>query len=76
MLWFAEIYNKGNLVLAWVEQTEPESPILGEAKAALCAIRRAAREGYKRLIVEGYAWNVIKSLVNPAQRPHWSIASS
>lgn len=36
---------KGVLLMAWAEQIDPERPILGEAKADLCAIRRASQEG-------------------------------
>ena len=39
--------------MAWAEQIDPGSPILEEAKAALCAIRRASQEDYKKIIMEG-----------------------
>lgn len=62
--------DKGVLLTAWAEQIDPGSPILGDAKAALCAIRKAIQEDYKKVIVEGDAWNVIEPLINSAQQPH------
>ena len=44
--------DKGVLLMAWAEQIDPGSPILGEEKAALCAIRRASQEDYKKIIME------------------------
>ena len=38
--------DKGVLLMAWAEQIDPGSPILGEEKAALCAIRRASQEDH------------------------------
>ena len=34
--------------MVMAEQTVLVSPLLGEAKAALCAIRRAVDEGFKK----------------------------
>ena len=53
-----------------LEQTEP---ILGEAKASWLAIKKAADEGFKRIILEGDVLNVIESLKNKAVVPHWRI---
>ena len=38
--------DKGELLFAWAEQIEPGSPLVGEAKAALCAIKRATEMGF------------------------------
>lgn len=34
--------KKQKLLSAWTEQLDPSSPLLGEAKVALCVLRRAA----------------------------------
>ena len=36
----------GNLLLAWLEQFESGNSLLGEVRAARCAIRRAINEGF------------------------------
>ena len=38
--------------MVMAEQIVLVSPLLGEAKAALCAIRRAVDKGFKKIIVE------------------------
>nr|XP_023927580.1 uncharacterized protein LOC112038979 [Quercus suber] len=65
--------DKGVLVFAWTEQIEPSSPLVGKAKAALCAIKRAIENGFSKIIVEGDAWNVIDPLSSAGKTPHWSI---
>ena len=65
--------DKGELLFAWAEQIEPVSPLVGEAKATLCAIKRAIENGFSKIIVEGDAWNVIDPLSNAGKTPHWSI---
>ena len=52
--------QEGNLVAAWAEQLCPGSPLSGEANAALSAIQRAADAGFKNVVIEGDAWNVIE----------------
>ncbi|KAK9988077.1 hypothetical protein SO802_028316 [Lithocarpus litseifolius] len=47
--------------------------LLGEAKAAWLAIKKAAEEGFKRIILEGDALNVIEPLKNKAVVSHWRI---
>ncbi|KAL0014567.1 hypothetical protein SO802_001636 [Lithocarpus litseifolius] len=59
---------KGDLIFAWAEQVEPGSPLVGEVKAALCAIKRAIENGFSKIIVEGDA------LSNTGMKPHWSVA--
>ena len=66
--------DKGDLMFAWAKQIEPGSPLMGEAKAALCAIKRAIENGFSKIIVEGDAWNVIDPLSNTGMTSHWSIA--
>lgn len=44
--------EKGTLLMVMAEQTVLASLLQGEAKAALCAIRRAVDEGFKKIIVE------------------------
>ena len=56
------ISENGEMLLAWVDQLVSESPLLGEAKAALRAIKRAVLEGYINIIIESDAWNVIEPL--------------
>ena len=56
------ISENGEMLLAWVDQLVSESPLLGEAKAALGAIERAVLEGYINIIIESDAWNVIEPL--------------
>ena len=46
---------------------------MDEAKAALCAIKRAIENGFSKIIVEVDAWNVIDPLSNAGKTPHWSI---
>ena len=65
--------DKRDLLFAWAEQIEPGSPLVGEAKAALCAVKRAIENGFSKIIVEGDAWNVIDPLSNTGNGPHWSI---
>ena len=49
--------------------------MLGEAKAAWCAIKCVAMEGYRNIILEGDALNVIDPSKNVDYVPHWSIKS-
>ena len=53
-----------------MDQTEPLS---GEAKATWLAIKKVADEGFKRIILEGDALNVIEPLKNKAAISHWRI---
>ena len=53
-----------------MDQTEP---LLGEAKATWLAIKKVADEGFKRIILEGDALNVIEPLKNKAAISHWRI---
>lgn len=41
--------------MAWAEQLDLGSPILGEAKTTLQLGRQLGQEGYKKVIVEGDA---------------------
>ena len=66
--------DKGDLIFAWAEQVEPGSPLVGVAKVALCAIKRAIENGFSKIIVEGDAWNVKDPLCNIGMKPHCSIA--
>ena len=65
----------GNLLLAWLEQFESGTSLLGEARVAWCAMRCAMNEGFKNIILEGDAWNVIELLKKSDVAPHWSIRS-
>ena len=65
--------QRGKLIGAWTEQLEQTKPLLGEAKATWLAIKKAADEGFKRIILEGDALNVIEPLKNKAVIPHWRI---
>ena len=65
----------GNLLLAWLEQFESGNSLLGEARVAWCAMRCAMNEGFKNIILEGDAWNVIEPLKKSDVAPHWSIRS-
>ena len=67
--------HEGNLVAAWAEQRCPGSPLSGEANATLLAIQRVADVGFKNVVIEGDAWNVIELLRNQVTAPHWSIKS-
>ena len=62
--------DKGDLMFAWAKQIEPGSPLMGEAKATLCAIKRAIENGFSKIIVEGDAWNVIDPLSNTGMTSH------
>ena len=66
--------EKGDLIFAWAEQVELSSPLVGEAKVALCVIKRAIENGFSKIIVEGDACNVKDPLSNTGMKPHWSIA--
>ncbi|XP_065634872.1 uncharacterized protein LOC136069815 [Quercus suber] len=66
--------DKGDLIFAWIEQVGQDSPLVGEAKVALCAIRKAIDKGFSKVFVEGNAWNVIDPLRNAGMKPLWSIA--
>ena len=65
--------DKGELLFAWAKQIEPGSPLVGEGKAAFCAIKRAIENEFSKIIVEVDAWNVIDPLTNAGKTPHWSI---
>ena len=65
--------QRGKLIGAWTEQLEQLQPLLGEAKAAWLAIKNAVEEGFKRIILEGDALNVIEPLKNKAVASHWRI---
>ena len=65
--------DKGELLFAWAKQIEPGSPLVGEGKAAFCAIKRAIENEFSKIIVEVDAWNVIDPLSNAGKTPHWSI---
>ena len=67
--------QEGNCVAAWAEQRIPGGPLFGEASAALMAIQKAADAGFKNVVIEGNAWNVIEPLRNQVAVPHWSIKS-
>lgn len=61
------------MLLAWVDQLVFENPLLGEAKAALRAVKRAVLEGYFNIMIDGDAWNVIEPLSKSDVAPYWSI---
>ena len=65
----------GNLLLAWSEHFESGNSLLGEVRVAWCAMRCAMNEGFKNIILEGDAWNVIEPLKKSDVTPHWSIKS-
>ena len=65
----------GKLLLAWTEQLDPRNSLIGEAKVAWCAIKCVVMEGYRNIILEGDAINVINPLKNVDSVPHWSIKS-
>nr|XP_023917825.1 uncharacterized protein LOC112029377 [Quercus suber] len=65
--------QRGKFIAAWTEQLEQIEPLLGEAKAAWLAINKAAEEGFKRIILEGDALNIIGPLKNKAVGSHWRI---
>ena len=56
--------QRGNLLATWTKQLDQIEPLLGEAKATWLAIKQAADEGFKRIILEGDALNVIEPLKN------------
>ena len=56
--------DSGKLLLALAKQLDPGNSLLGEAKATWCAIKCAAMEGYRNIILEGDALNVIDPLKN------------
>ena len=62
--------QRGKLIGAWTEQLDQIESVLGEAKASWLAIKKAADEGFKRIILEGDVLNVIESLKNKAVVPH------
>ena len=65
----------GNLLLAWLEQFESGNSLLGETRAAWCAIRCAMNEAFQNIFLKGDAWNVIEPLKKSDVAPHWSIRS-
>ena len=65
--------QEGNLVAAWAEQLCSGSPLSGEVNAALLAIQRAADTGFKNIVIEGDAWNIIEPLRNQGSAPYWSL---
>ena len=54
--------DSGKLLLAWAEQLDLGNSLLGEAKVVWCAIKFVAMEGYRNIILEGDALNVIDPL--------------
>ncbi|KAL0003165.1 hypothetical protein SO802_016946 [Lithocarpus litseifolius] len=65
--------DSGKLLLAWTEQLDPGNSLLGEAKAAWWAIKCAAMEGYRNIILEGDALNVIDPLKNANYVPRTNL---
>ena len=65
--------QRGKLIGAWTEQLEQTEPLLGEAKVAWLAIKKPTDEGFKRIILEGDALNVIEPFKNKAVVSHWRI---
>ena len=65
--------QRGKLIGACTEQLEQSEPLLGEAKAAWLVIKKAADKGFKRIILEGDALNVIEPSRNKAVASHWRI---
>ena len=57
--------QRGNLLAAWTEQLDQTEPLL--------AIKKAANEGFKRIILEGDALNVIEPLKNKVVVSYWRI---
>ena len=67
--------DSGKLLLAWAEQLDLGNSLLGEAKVVWCAIKFIAMEGYRNIILEGDALNVIDPLKSVDSVPHWSFKS-
>ena len=65
--------QKGKLIGAWTELLEQTEPLLGEAKVAWLAIKKATDKGFKRIILEGDALNVIEPFKNKVVVSHWRI---
>ena len=65
--------QRGNFVVAWIEKLDHTEPLMGEAKAAWIAIKKAAEEEFERIILEGDQLNAIERLRNKLAASHWSI---
>ena len=52
-----------------------QDPLIAEAKATYLVGRKAVEQGYKFVICEGDAMNVIQSIQNSSISPHWFIES-
>ena len=65
--------QRGNLRAAWTEWLDQTEPLLGEAKVIWLAIKKAVDEGFKRIILEGDALNVIEPLKNKVVVSHQRI---
>ena len=67
--------DNGYLLLTWSKHFESGNSLLGEARAAWFAMNCAVNEGFRNIILEGDAWNVIEPLKKSDITPHWSIKS-
>nr|XP_023870351.1 uncharacterized protein LOC111982965 [Quercus suber] len=65
--------NHGRVVLAWTDILDPGGPLWGEAKAAYVAVNKAVESGFKKVIIEGDAWNVIDPLKDKKSSSEWTI---
>ncbi|KAF3951872.1 hypothetical protein CMV_022522 [Castanea mollissima] len=65
----------GMIISICTAKEPPQSPIWGEAKAALLAMSTAVNLGYKFVIFEGNAKVVIESIVCSSSDPPWEISS-
>ena len=61
--------------LFWLGLTflDSGSPLWGEAKAAYAAVNKAIDAGFKKVIIEGDAWNVIEPLKDKKSSSEWTI---
>ncbi|XP_075654880.1 uncharacterized protein LOC142625056 [Castanea sativa] len=65
----------GMIISVCIAKEPPQSPVWGEAKAALLAMSTAVNLGYKFVIFEGNAKVVIESIVCSCSDPPWEISS-
>ena len=50
-----------------------EAPLWGEAKVAYATVNKAIEAGFKKVIIEGDAWNVIEPLKDKKSSSEWTI---
>ena len=66
--------SDGLLLFAWTKRSPPDTPLVGEAKAALFAVQEARLLSYPLISFEGDNLQVCNAICLSNYSPDWSIA--